>query len=125
MGKLSACAKKDLGGDAPGVPRPVALRQEPAHDFLGGAIGIDLGVVKKVDPGIVGHVQQAPAGAVFDLVSKGDPTAKREFGELQSTVSKPAVFHGREFTGVGLGNMRRRLHCSFSSVGNVPAPQLF
>ena len=105
-GQFSSCAKKDLGGDAPSVSRPVTLCQKSAHHFLRGAMGIDFGIVKKVDPGIVGHVQQTSAGGIFNLISKGDPTAKREFRELQSTVSKPAVFHEREFTGVGLGNMR-------------------
>ena len=33
-GQLAAGAKKDLGGDAPGVAGPIPLGEQPAHDLF-------------------------------------------------------------------------------------------
>ena len=72
-GELASGAKKDLGRHRVAVARPADLAEDAAHHALGLAVGVDFGVVKKVDPGVVGRHEQVFGGGVGDLVAEGDP----------------------------------------------------
>ena len=70
---------EELGGDHVLVSLPAQLAEGFAHDALGLAAGVRLGVVEEVDARLFGGVQTLGGLlARLDLVGvgEGDPTAK-------------------------------------------------
>ena len=50
-------AEENLAGNEEAAAPPAGFFEDGAHDELGLAVGVSLGVVEEIDPGVVGGVQ--------------------------------------------------------------------
>ena len=85
-----------LAGNKKAAAPPAGFFQDIAHDHLGLAVGVTLGIVEEVHAGIVGGMQQVAGDRVADLAAEGDPGAKGQRRDLQAGRTEPAVDHGHE-----------------------------
>ncbi len=75
-------------------PVPLELRQRLTHQSLAFAIGIDLGIVEKIDSRIARGGHHLAHARSIDLIVKRHPGAERKQADLQATAAKTAIKHG-------------------------------
>ena len=66
-------APEQLGGEDVTAARPPEGPDRLAHDLLGLAAGVGLGIVEEVDPGVVGGGQAVLGEVAGELRSERDP----------------------------------------------------
>ena len=81
VGPLSS--PEELGGDDDIGAAPAQVPDGLAHDLLGAAVGVDLGVVEEVDPHVAARLQERPGLLDVQLVAEGDPRAEGELADAQ------------------------------------------
>jgi hypothetical protein len=84
---------EELGRNEVAAAAPAEAFQGLAHDFFRLAIGICLGVVEKIDPGIVGRRHHFDRVFYADLCMKCHPGPERQFADLDTSLSEMAVVH--------------------------------
>ena len=87
-------AEEHLARHAPAVARQPQVGEHVAHDPLGLAVGVGLGVVEEVDAVVPRRRDQFARRAAADLVAERDPGAERQRRQLQAGRSEAAVLHG-------------------------------
>ncbi len=90
-------APVDLGGDDVVGAFPAGLGEDGAHDFLGDAVGVDLGVVEEVDAGVPGGVHAFGGEVLVHLRSEGHPRTEAESRDLETRVAEKTIFHESSF----------------------------
>ena len=105
-------APEQLGGEHVGVAGPPEGGDGLAHDPLGLARRVGLGVVEEVDPGAVGRGQAVLGQAAGQLGTEGHPRAERQHADLQSGMAQTSVLHlhGRSFS-IRFGRILRCRSC--------------
>ena len=86
-------APEELGGDDVGVPRPLELGEGAAHDPLGLATRVGLGVVEEVHPGLAGSGDAVRRERRVQLGPEGDPRTERQHAHLEPGAAEPPVLH--------------------------------
>ena len=86
-------APEELGGDDDVGAAPSEVADGLAHDLLGAAVGVDLGVVEEVDAGVAAGLQQRLGLLDVELVAEGDPGPVRELADAQPRAAQVLVLH--------------------------------
>lgn len=89
----AGAAPEDLGGDDDVGALPAELLDGLAHDLLGAAIGVDLGVVEEVDAVVAAALEDGFGLLDVKLVAEGHPRSVRELGHLQPRSPQVLVLH--------------------------------
>src|SRR5690606_29887718 len=109
--------EEHFAGHTEAVPRQSQVGDDVAHDPLGLAIGVSLGIVEEVDSVVPGGGDQLACRATAELVAEGDPGTKGQGGQLKAGRAEAAVLHGR------LRDAERgALQCSQHAGGTSCAP---
>ncbi len=127
-------APVELGRDDVGRAAPTGLSQHLAHDRLRPTVGVRLGIVEKVDAGVIGGRHALAGGVRAQLVAVGDPRAERKRAHLEPGGTQPAVSHcAHRWIGKAWSRrMRRRriparvriapAHCTHKEPAMPPSP---
>ncbi|ONK79520.1 uncharacterized protein A4U43_C01F7190 [Asparagus officinalis] len=75
---------EDLGGDDKIGPFPAQLADRLAHDLLGAAVGVDLGVVEEVDAVVSAELEEGFGLLDVELVAEADPGSVGELGDFEA-----------------------------------------
>lgn len=86
-------APEDLGGDDEVGALPAELADGLAHDLLGPAVGVDLGVVEEVDAVVAAALEKGLGFLDVQLVAEGHPRPVRQLGHLQPRSPQILVLH--------------------------------
>src|SRR5207248_4530448 len=87
-----------LGRDEVRAAPPALLPEDVAHDRLGPALGIYLGVIEEINPGCVRGRHTIAGEIVSHLIAVGDPGAERELADFESRGAQAAVIHSDCFS---------------------------
>jgi hypothetical protein len=93
VGLLAAGTEEDLGAEHVFVTGPVELLKRLAHLDLTLAIGVDLGGVEEVDTVVPGSLQALLDNVAVLGATVGEPSTKREDGDLEAAGSQVAELH--------------------------------
>ena len=86
-------APEDLGGDDDVGSLPAQFLNRLAHDFLGPAVGVDLGVVEEVDAVVTAALEEGLGVFDVQLVAEADPGAVGELGDFEAGAAQILVLH--------------------------------
>lgn len=86
-------APEELGGDDEIGAAPAELPDGLAHDLLGAAVGVHLGVVEEVDAVVAAALEQGLGLLDVELVAEGDPRPIRELAHLETRSPQVLVLH--------------------------------
>jgi hypothetical protein len=86
-------APEELGGEDDVGAAPAEVADGLAHDLLGAAVGVDLGVVEEVDAGVAARLQQRLGVLDVELVAEGDPGAVGELAHAEARAAQVPVLH--------------------------------
>lgn len=86
-------APEDLGGDDDVGSLPPKLLDRLAHDLLGAAIGVDLGIIEEVDAMVAAALEDGFGLLDVELVAEGDPGAVGELRNLEARSAQVLVLH--------------------------------
>src|SRR3989338_7205937 len=75
------------------VAREAEVAERVAHDLLGFARLVALGIVEKIHAGLIGRAEHFRGGAGVDLLAESDPRAERKQTHLQTRFAEATVFH--------------------------------
>ena len=78
----SGAAPEYLGGDDEVGALPSELAEGLAHDLLGAAVGVDLGVVEEVDAVVAAALEEGLGLLDVELVAKAHPKRRTRAGSL-------------------------------------------
>lgn len=84
---------EDLGGDDDVGSLPAELADSLAHDLLGAAVGVDLGVVEEVDAVVAAALEERLGLLHVELVPEAHPRPVGELAHLQPRPSQVLVLH--------------------------------
>jgi hypothetical protein len=86
-------APEELGGDDDVGAAPAQVPDGLAHDLLGAAVGVHLGVVEEVDARVPARLQQRLGLLHVQLVPEGHPRAVRELADAEPRPAQVLVLH--------------------------------
>lgn len=89
----SGAAPEDLGADDEVGALPPQLADGLAHDLLGAAVGVDLGVVEEVDAVVAAALEEGFRLLHVDLVAEAHPRAVGELAHLEPGPTQVFVLH--------------------------------
>ena len=107
VGLVVLPAEEDLARNEVAAAAPAGFLQDRAHHEFGLAVGVGLGVVEKINAGVVGGVEELFRDGVADLLAEGDPRAEGERADLQAGFAERTMGHahaGSMNSGDGLSN---------------------
>lgn len=86
-------APEDLGGYHDVGSLPTQLADGLAHDLLGPAVGVDLGVVEEVDAVFAAGLEESLGFFDVELVAEADPRAVGELAHFEAGSAEVVVLH--------------------------------
>lgn len=84
---------KDLGGNDDIRPFPTQLPNSLTHDLLSSTIGINLGVVEKVNPVVFTTLEKRLGFFNIELVTETDPCSVGQLAHFQARSAQILVLH--------------------------------
>lgn len=84
---------EDLGGNDDVGALPSELADGLAHDLLGAAVGVDLGVVEEVDAVVSAGLEERLGLLDVELVAEADPCSVRELAHPEPRAAQILVLH--------------------------------
>ena len=84
---------EDLGGNDDVGALPPELPDGLAHDLLGAAVGVDLGVVEEVDAVVAAALEEGLGFLHVKLVAEAHPRTVGELAHLQARTAEVLVLH--------------------------------
>ena len=92
---VSMDAPERLRGEHVRPARPTEFPKDAAHDRLGLAPGIHLGVVEEIAARLAGGVDAVTGETGVELVAEGDPAAEGQHAHTQAGRTETSVLHVR------------------------------